>query len=395
VFALDIDATADITALDESGQTVTVTGADPNGATSPIVDVTVTSAGSMTAALSPSSPSTGAVYWGQQGVEVARFRYAASNEAFLIEKLTFGASGSDGTEVADMTANVKSFTLEFTNKAGNPVTKTLSLSSAASANFGFSGDDRPYVPKDSSIDIVVKANMKTRADGATNAVTFDVKHMASYNGSVTNAFRAVGEGSGTVLTGDSAGVGREVDSNAAYVYRVYPKISIVATTAGEPLGTKDVAKFTVEAMGLSDSKLFFDGGTDANSGSIVFEAVADPTTSNTLAYTVYDVSDGSVVDTGDYDEAGIDSMNASLSIDFGTTGTGKDIEIAGGSSKTFRIEMNFTGFTSQSDYFQLILRDEAGTVNWVANSDTNDAYTANVAGIIRNLPMNAPTFSKL
>ncbi len=416
-FSFDIEATTDVTALDNSNQAVTVTGSDLNGAADAGVAITVSSGGAMTVALAPSSPSTKAIYWGQQGAETSRFRFTSSNEAFHIEKFTIGASGAidSGNERTDMAANVKSFTVEYTNKAGTTLTQTQSISSGASANFGFSGTNRPYVPKDSSLDIVVKANMKTKAEGATSTETrtagivFGVYYLTSYDGSVANGFRAVGEGSGTILNGDSTNVGRTVDSNDMYVYRVFPKVDGVTIIGGEPLGVKDVFKFTITAMGLSDSNLYFNGGSglddgadeawNVSSGSINFSVEASGSQGAagvTLIATTYDMSDGSIVDVSNITTTGgVLTDMASLSVDF----TSKDVEIAGGQSKTFRIELGFSnGFLDQSDYFQLrLLDDQAGLINWVDNStgSTADADVGSKEGVLRNLPLNGPSFSKL
>ena len=397
-FAFDIDATGDVTALDESNKTVTVTGAGVNGTTEATVYVTVTGAGTLAVAKAPDSEEAHAMYWGEVGSGVAQYRFTSANEAFLIEKLTFGASGS--TEATDMTANIKSLTLEFTNKAGNTITVTQSMTSGATTNFGFSGDNRPYVPKDSSVDIKVMANIKTKAEGATSTAagdavspTFIVRYHDTYSGSETDGVRAVGEGSGTVLNGGSAGIGSEVAASSMYVYRVFPKFEQVALSAGEPIGLKDVFKFTISAMGLTDSKLYFDN-TAAGSGSIKFLVAAsgDDATTNITPKTysgakTYDST--SVVSA-----VGDDPTNhASYTMDFGEN----VLEITGGQSKTLAIEIAFTGFNDRSDYLQIRLLNAAGLINWVDNStnSSSNSDVTSVANVLEVLPMNGQTFSKL
>lgn len=399
-FAFDIDATADVTALDSASKTATVTGNDLNGSTTANVAMTVSSAGSLNLSLSPDNPVQKAVYWGQSGVELSRFRFTATNEAFFLEKLTFGASGS--AEKADMAENVKTVTIEYKNKSGSTITSSQLMTSGASVNFGFAGDNRPYVPKDSSIDVVVKGDMKTKAEGATSSSgttnqSFSMDYQDTFATSQTDGFRAVGEGSSTVLDGSSTGVSSEVAASTINVYRVFPKFELASTTGGEPLGTKDVLRFTITAMGLGDSKLLFDN-VAVGSGSIKFVAVASGNSAATnLIATTYDVADGSIVSQDTITGAGdTPANNASLSIDF--TAPGKDVEITGGSSKTFRVEISFSGFNDTSDFFQLILRDNnAADVNWVDNSTgvTSDPDVNSLTGTLRVLPMNGPTFSKL
>ena len=320
----------------------------------------------------------------------------SANEAFLVERFTVFASASGAPAIA--AENLKSISVTYTNKLGNLVTQTSTPSSGGSVSFAFAGDNRPYVPKDSSTDIIVKADLKTKTEGATNNVAFSLDFSDTFSGSTANGFRAVGDGSSQVVDGATSTVA-DVVGNNMYNFRVFPKFDQVAITAGETLGTKDVLKFTVTSMGLPYSKLFFDN-LNAGSGSIKFEAVAsgDAAATNwTSTVTTYDMSDGSIVSQDSLLLVGDSpSYFASLTLDFGTPG--KDVEISGGQSKTFRIEVGFSGFNDKSDYFQLILRDDAaGLINWVANStgSVNDADTASTTTVLRLLPMNGPTFSKL
>ncbi|TSC91550.1 MAG: putative Ca2+-binding protein [Parcubacteria group bacterium Licking1014_17] len=398
--AFNVAATTDITALDDSSQTVNADATLPNGAAaSPTVKIRVNNTGSMTISLSPSTPSQEAKYWGQTGTEFSRFRLTSTNEAFYIERFTLIASASG--ESTNEVNNVNNISVTYTDALGNLLTQSASPNSAGSVSFAFAGTSRPYIPKDSSADLIVKADLKTKSSGATNNVAFSIDFSKTYNGSTANGFRAIGAGSSQVIDGASTGI---IDAAAAakqgnnmYVYRVFPKLDQVAISAGEPLGTKDVLKFTITAMGLSDSKLYFDN-LATGSGSIKFEAVAsgDTTTTN-LTATTYDMADGSVISSDTISAVGDSpSYYASLTLDFGSPG--KDVEISGGTSKTFRIEVGFSGFNDKSDYFQLILRDDVnGLINWVADSAGSlaDADTASTTSTLRLLPMNGPTLSKL
>lgn len=414
-YAFDVVATTDVTALDSSSNTVTVGAGSvtPNGSTSPNKVLTVTDAGSMTVAKAPGNPIKGGVYWGQTNVPFSKFRITATNEGQYIEKLTIAAS--DSTEAIYAKANVKKVYLTYKNKAGSTLTSEQSFTSGASANFGWSysgsGTDlRPYVPKGSNLDISVAADMRTKDEGATQygatAVLFSLDFVDKYNGSHANGFKSVGEGSGAVLGGDAAGVDDVTTSNDMYVYRVYPKIDLVALTSPYLLiGTPDVYKFTITAMGLSDSKLLF---TDvaAASGSIKFEVVSsgEYTVGGAAYSTSFEVYDESnvLIDSGTLTAQDARSeQNASLTLDF----TDQDVEITGGGSKTLRIvvtnpTVNYskTSATGRAaDYVQVVLRDDAaGLINWVGNStgSTADEDTASVTGVLRNLPATGPTFQR-
>ncbi len=396
-FSFDINTTTDVTALDKSSKTVNAGNSDPNGAT-PTVYMSVLASGSLSVANSSNTPSDHAVYWGQTGDGIGAWRFTAANEAFSLEKLQFKVNADVG-EITDATNNVKTLYLEYKNKAGATVTKSSTLNTVASAAFGFTGADRPYVPKDGSLEVTLKADFKVKAEGATTASQtadqFNFSFMGD-SGIGTNTFKAVGEGSGVVVKANSVNIADTATTTDVKVFRVFPEFSFTAPTATKLTTNDPVLTFTITAKGLADSRLFFDNQAIA-SGSIRFEVVASGVGNNEdTAFTVRDAADNSIVDTGTIDNAATTAPRASLSIDFGNNGTGKDIEISGGSSKTLKIFLDtITGFNTPTstttgigaDYFQLVLRDENdGTnslVSWVANSTnaTTDVDASNGNGI--------------
>ena len=285
------------------------------------------------------------------------------------------------------------------------------------------------------MELTVNANMKTKEEGATQTtgttadttlVAFSLDLVDKYNGSVANGFRAVGEGSGTIIDGSGTNIADVLGAFNQTVYRVFPKIEQVALAAPYSLtGTPTVFKFSITAMGLATANLRFDNAHNA-SGSIQFEVVAsgDSEVSTTVSttFSVLDES-GTVIDgpsalrqatpseadtSQTFDSATLDggdginpTLNASISFNF----SGQDIEIAGGETKTFSIRLNnptahygkalSTG--RSADYFQVTLQDDqAGLINWVGNYDgtTNSLDTPSATGIIRSLPLYGPTFQR-
>ena len=277
--------------------------------------------------------------------------------------------------------------------------------------------------------------VKTKDEGATQTtgttadttlIAFSLDLVDSYNGSYANGFRAVGEGSGTVIDGSGTNI---ADVSGAYnqtVYRIFPKIEQVAlSTPYSLIGTPTVFKFSVTAMGLATANLRFDNEHNG-SGSINFEVVASgDSVVNTTTSTTFSVLDetGTVIDgpsalrglgtPGAADTSqtvsfaqnaptGADpDINSSISFNF----TGQDIEIAGGETRTFSIRLNNptmhygnSGTTGRSaDYFQVTLQDDiAGLINWVGNYDntTNSLDTPSRTGVIRSLPLYGPTFQR-
>jgi hypothetical protein len=385
-FAFDIDATSDVTALDDSSKTVNAGNSDINLNTTPTVEIAVANAGTLVVSAAPAAPITEAKYWGQTNTEFYRIRIRGNNEAFLIERLNFFNLGDTA---ADVTNNVDKVGLSYTNKAGSTLTvwQTLSADTRPSTSFAFTGDNRPYVPKDSSTDVIVYANMKDKAQGATSERTFSI----DFSGGVNDEFRAVGEGSNTLIEGATSGSTiADLEGNNMYVYRVFPKVEQLTLAASEPLGSKDVLKFKITAMGLETSKLFFD---DPTSVSLKFEVVASGGTAAAMWHYLYDIDTGELLASIQDDGAVQTTPTVNSSISF--TNWEKDVEIQGGQSKSFRIETAFQNFLDKSDYFQVVLRDDAGVIKYVDGARTNeDQEVTNVAGVFKLLPMNGPIFVK-
>ncbi len=435
-YAFDIGATTDITSLDADSKTVNPGNSKVNGTVgTPTKVLTVKNGGSMTLAVAAGSPVKGAVWWGQQNAPVSKFRLTSTDEGQYIEKLTFAASVA--AEATDAAANVKAVSLVYKNKAGDVLTTTQSFSNAASVNFAWAGSDanRPYVPKDSSLDLTVNANMNTRTEGATNdqgantpgnQVFFSLDLVDSFNGSYANGFRAVGDGSGTVLDGTSTNINDVVGQFDQYVFRVFPKIDQVALAAPYSLlGTPNVFKFSITAMGLADSNLRFDNEHNG-SGSIYFEVIASgDSLVNTTTSTTFSVLDeaGTVIDgpsalrfsgapgaadtrqtiafTQNTPYGADPDINSSISFNF----TEQDIEVGGGQTRTFTIRLNnpvmhysVAAATGRAaDYFQVTLQDDIpGLINWVGNygGNTNALDTQSTTGVLRNMPLFGPTFQR-
>ena len=325
--------------------------------------------------------------------------------------------------------------MSYKNKAGSTVTTTQSFGINASANFNWSSTDanRPYVPKDSSLEIAVNANMKTKDEGATQTtgtdaaglVQFSLDLVDSFNNSYVNGFRAVGEGSGIVIDGTGTNIADVVGAYDQTVYRIFPKIEQVALPSPYSLlGTPTVFKFSITAMGLATANLRFDNQHNG-SGSIQFEVVASGDSAiNTSTSTTFSVLDenGTIIngpralrqatpseaDTSQTVAVAQDKptgtdpdINASLSFNF----SGQDIEIAGGETRTFSIRLNNptmhyanAGATGRAaDYFQVTLQDDqAGLINWVGNYDntTGSLDTPSETSVLRSLPLYGPTFQR-
>ncbi len=399
-FAFDIDATTDVTALDDSSKTVNASNSDPNAATNPTNVVTVANTGSLKIATAPSNPIKKPVYWGQTDALFTVYRFRAIDEAFLIEKLNI-ITASTTEAVASATANVDTVKVKYTNKAGTVMTATGALNSTnGSVSFGFTGDNRPYVPKDSTADIEVYANIKPksgRTGTALSTLGSEEAFSLDFSGGAKDEFRAIGDGSGTLVEGDNSNIGNVAKGTDHIMYRVFPEFTQETLAASEPLGTKDVLKFKIKAHGLSDSKLLFD---DRASATIRFEVVASGGANSNMTARLYDAATSELLASQTVTSAQDSRITSSrASVNFNEWQ--RDYEIAGGTEKSFRVEIGFVNFPDKSDYFQLILNDtdENTVLMYVDGAKTdedNSVFLNNTTnGYYKLLPMNGPIFVKL
>ena len=398
-FTFDIDATTDVTALDTSNQTVNSGNADPNGATVPTNVVTVSSAGTLALSLASSNPIKKGVYWGQNDVLFTVYRVRSTDEAFLIERLNIVTATGSSEAVASATNNVDQVKMKYKNQAGSSLTAVGALdSTTGSVSFAFTGDDRPYVPKDSSTDIELYANIKPKAGRTGTALSTlgsEVEFSLDWSNGQDDEFRAVGEGSGTVLTNADITDSQKSKGTDQRIYRVFPEFVQESLTAGSPVGTKDVLKFTIKAHGLADSRLLFD---DRPSASIRFEVLASGAQSATdMTARLYDALTGEQYASATLSNGQTSLVGARASITFSEWD--KDVEIAGGSQKTFRVQLAFTGFTDKNDTFQIVLRDTDVNVvfRYVDGAKSNEGNMVELsqgvsAGYFRLLPMEGPIF---
>ncbi|MDP3696848.1 MAG: hypothetical protein Q8R55_02335 [Candidatus Taylorbacteria bacterium] len=409
VISFDINTTTDVSALDSASSTVNAGNSDPNLGTAPTVIATIADSGTLAISAAPATPISEAKYWGQAGTEFARYRIRANDEAFYIER--FNLFNKSDTAAA-ATNNVKQVKIQYTNEAGSTLTATGPLNNDVrpSVSFGFTGDSRPFVPKDSSIDIIVLVDLKSKAEGATSEVNFSIDFAGgdgTSDGFGDDEFRAVGKGSGTVIDADpaSGNTVADLEANNMYVYRVFPKITKeTLSVVGEPLGTKDVLKFTIKAEGLSDSKILFN---DPESVSLRFEVVASGGADSDMTFNLYVVSTGELIASRTALSAPTDGpsvQNSDISTGLGRASVAfndweRDFEIAGGTSTTFRVEAAFVNFSQASDYFSLVLRDETSATNPVVRyvdgaRSGEDQDISHTAGVFRLLPMVSDTFTK-
>ena len=385
-FGFDIVNTTDVTAVDSSNNTVNAANEDKNGGASITTAVNVVDAGYLFVTEHDDSPSKqkNSLYWGQTGVTVSQFKLRSTNEAFLVDKITV-----DSADATDAKNNVAAVYLQYKNEAGTTVTTSAQpLDSNASTSFSFSGTNRPYVPKDLYTVVSVKIDtIGTYAAGATSGQDFAM----NFDGSAAAAFEATGAGSmakvyGSDTTNDDTNEFAMTNKN--YIYRSFPKFTVVSMPDGATSGSSIIGKFDITAMG---GEVKF-GTTAAASGSLLFDTLSSGSLATAINATLYEDASNTILDTASLGSA---ANNASLSFN----SFGNSLTIAAGGTKRIRVEADLSSFNDPvntssglgADYFQLILQDQTAVVTWVdgAGSDTvGDA--SNVAGYLSTLPAKGP-----
>jgi len=425
---------ATVTAEDEEGDSVsvyydvnddgtatdTITHATIGTTDAPEIDVS--SSGTLTITAASDMPTSTIVLGSSTGVSVAKYKLTSANEAFVVNKMTFAncydtngadfngdGDCTDGTETlgADNAANV--LTASYTNSEG--VTETVN-GYFTSGEVTFSGMDL-YVGADASVYVTILAD--TSAVSSTGA-TSGTLIAASLN-DVAADLEAVGQGSGTTLTGATVTYSAD-DSNQMTLYKTKPTISSSSGTPSGALytGSNDVFHFTIAADSrgyVTLNEIAFaisstdvgatnwnvcdttGGSTGIDEPDLSLYDVSDLSTAldDDGDWTLYDSSDGSVCteDTDDVDYILFDAT--------GSATTGSDV-ISAGSSVTYAlyVTVNSTGANAANDdTLRVSLETNTnsasgtsahagtdGTINWEDDSATTDLY----ASLLKTLPIN-------
>lgn len=157
-------ATAGITYEDKDGNTNTSTGA-VNGTTAPTTYISTSTGGVLTASVDASTPKDSIAVAGTSDVEVARFKFSGTREAFTVKALSINTYqlGAAAADLGEYDNNVTSIKIEYTNSKGVSEMKSGYLTSG---NAQFSGMDL-YLAKDDDAVMKVYATLPTIASGAS------------------------------------------------------------------------------------------------------------------------------------------------------------------------------------------------------------------------------------
>lgn len=242
-----------------SGQTITETMVESNGQ-----KMTAASGGTFSVALDTGSPGYKVVSAGSTGVEVARYRFTATNEDIDLRQVALqitGAGSSTGDGIGTTTAAAlvgRKVSLYDASNMATPVGEaTFSLMQNASSGsqnfFATSSNITNFrIPRDGAKVLVAKADIAAvtssgplTQSGVLLAVDWDGGN-TGLNGSY-----GVGVSSGSTLTP----TGSDTASNGVRIMKAYPELGYVALSTAErslAAGTtagKTLYKFSVKAVG--------------------------------------------------------------------------------------------------------------------------------------------------
>jgi hypothetical protein len=302
----DIDPDGDITAEDEDGNSVTAGGTTALNATATQVPVlTVSTGGSLTIAVDADTAKEDIAVAGTSDVEISKFKFTTTDEAFLVKKLSINNRQSAANSIGDYDNNVVSVKLSYTNSDGATETKTGFLTGGTA---DFSGMDM-LIDKDDDAVLTVSATLNTVSAGATAAEFVDLNI-------AFNDFEAVAQGSGETYTG------AKLDSDTAAASDLdIGSIAIVDASVDVAAGAQAVvagSAATITVPDLGDEELPIGTLVAFTATPATYVEATDTLLALTTAYS------GAATDltmTGVVINAGGDDVNG-LDINYALPGTG-------------------------------------------------------------------------
>ena len=403
IYAIELNAAADVTSADSEGNAIAETGATTVN-TSQTVAITVTTAGTLAVAIAGDTPNATIILGNSTGVAVSKFKFTSTIEAFKIAKVEIdNTSGQDG--------GVSAVILEYQNQAGETKTATSFLTSQVAT---FEGLDF-YVPANGSSYLTVKVNTGDVTND--NAVSGDLVNL-DFDSTAAGDFDAVGLSSGASLTGSNIG---NATANDHKVRKTKPTLSLASgSPSGASIpGKNEVLRFNVSAdsrgyVTLQEVTFKMTASDNAASNWNQCDQAADGAGRDQADFTFYNVSDLSddLVATPNTEWEFVDSsVGATCTEDtddmmYVILDLATQEEIGAGSTKTYALYLDTstaagTGGASASSAnddtirFEIVAESEVGT--WAGGTGTDgailwadDAMTteSEIDGLnVKNLPI--------
>ncbi len=322
-----------------NGKNLAVTG-DPIN-TTPTTYQILETAGTLTMSQHADTATSDLVVAGTDGVDFTKLKFAATKEAFVIDKLTvvndeYATIGDD---------EFLAVVLEYTNSEGNTETaeKSFNAGNAAFTNLDI------YVPKDDDVMVTVKANLNTEPAGADNGAYTSLE-VAS-----TTTFRAIGQASGSTKTTTNS---LDIDGNDMYVYKSVPTVAFTSDTPSgtlTPGGNTKIARMSVTADAGDDIQFMKVNGTATSSITVAIAASVNDGGGTSVTWTLKD-GDGNSLDT-----VSAAATTTSVTFDF----SDRAFTIPAGTTKYLEVYTSTTVFEDDGDSIYAWLDDSTGTnIQW-------------------------------
>ncbi len=300
--AFGINATSDVTAVDEDGNNLSssqIVGASSLNvsATAPSVVATVSRGGTLTFGVHGDTAREDIVIAGSTGVSTSKFQITGTDEPFIVKQLALSNRQSAFTAAAigDYDDNISKVYLTYQNAEGTSETATGFLTNGTAE---FSGLDI-YVGKDMDVVVTVTADLKTiatTADAGTFvdlALTFEnLEAQAQGSGEVYKVDQLdAGDGDlsiGTISYSDGLtflvdGAVTAPTLGGTFTFAADDGAGADATTVQLPLGT--IVCFDEDA-----------GGTCATESVAFITAYSDGATEDTYTARLADDAGGAIAD---------------------------------------------------------------------------------------------------
>ncbi len=391
LIAFDIaNLDTDITSHDVDGNDIdegTDTDAS-NGGVDPNIAIGVYNYGTLAIVKATDTPLQSVLLMDSLDNEVSKFKLTGTREAWYIEKYSVEIDENTASRSNFGGLNLKYQTEADWGSSNWTVSPNKVFANDATLSFDFTGDARPYIPKDDDSYITVLVDVDGYNAG-TGAKSGDYTQFWTTTNS-SNEFKVYGAESGKLLNGGDAGIysggsdqGEETKTNIAnhYIFRSRPVFAKKAWSGD----INELARFTITAEGYD---VTFDGTATDNVGfhnitdsvvsaALEFAVVASGTNETTQILYLYDWNNdiissvnGLMLSHADAVTENTDgTYTTTLSFQFEEATT--EVVIAKDVTKEFYIMLDNTlDFNNQDEYIQLKIHQDEGATG--ANSDYNN-----------------------
>lgn len=201
------DVSADITAEDNKGNTISSTSADtPNGGTvdseSLYTQITISSGGSLSVDIPSGGPQSQIVVAGTNDNEFGELEFTASDESFVIDQLVLRNDQNlvDGV-AGDYDDNIDTLTLRYFTDAAQTTEATTTCAAATTVGYWECSGMSMYVPDSDLTGVPDEAILTIEADlNGTSDSLADEGDKPAFTLSMVADFEATGVGSSTKVT---------------------------------------------------------------------------------------------------------------------------------------------------------------------------------------------------